>query len=94
MSHTPGPWFSREDTGVIFDSCGTPIQTSGTRGLEQYRANARLIAAAPELVRAAKNVLEWFSEMESHEDQAVLDTLREAVAKATGDSERPDEVKG
>ncbi len=47
-------------------------------------ADARLIAAAPELYEAAKNVLDWFSELESREDQAVLGTLREAVAKAEG----------
>ena len=57
MSYTPGPWKAapptqtttfRIDTpkGSIFGSC------SGLPKLEEWHANARLIAAAPDLLRA------------------------------------------
>lgn len=43
--------------------------------------NAELRERVGELLRTGKNVIQWFSELESTEDQAVLGTLREAIAK-------------
>lgn len=61
--HTPGPWAS----------VGTTVQAESIRGAdcqdaelsqEQHRANARLIAAAPELLEALENVLNRIAELE------------------------------
>ena len=57
MEHTKGPWYVKEPTNVI---CATlegvndiPIATVDTFQTE-WKANARLIAAAPELLEALK----------------------------------------
>lgn len=53
--HTPGPWTLDPETGVVFDSSGAKaIQTGGFLCDEETKANARLIAAAPELFELAK----------------------------------------
>jgi hypothetical protein len=57
-SHTPGPWFN---FGPIIHHGGCPIahvvcdqaNPDGQRGSDEQRANAKLIAAAPELLAAA-----------------------------------------
>ena len=53
--HTPGPWEVR--TGeFIKDSEGKAIaycqSSNGTRNVDEVHANARLIAAAPDLLKA------------------------------------------
>ena len=102
--HTPGPWrtkregFStvyveaRIDGGLIQEvaACG-PTDA----GLEQQEANARLIAAAPELLEAAKLVLEWYEAEDNHSGTDFYqrmqmcrdseDAVRAAIAKATGE---------
>ena len=47
---TPGPWYTAEATGII------AVLSSPTA---EDRANAKLIAAAPELLAAAKAALEY-----------------------------------
>jgi hypothetical protein len=69
MKHTPGPWTSLTDTdretivSEHVNAYGNFIVTIVTRGdermTEEDRANARLIAAAPELLEA----LEYASEL-------------------------------
>lgn len=56
----------------------------GSPDRDEALANGNLIAEAPNLLLAAKHVIEWFSELESHEYEATIDTLRRAVAKAEG----------
>lgn len=51
---------------------------------ELQEQEALLKNAAPDLLVAAKNAAEWFSGLESAEGQAVLNTLRAAMAKAEG----------
>ena len=59
--HTPGPW-SYDDTGAIFGLEGKPIMTCGEyaikfgAGTEEAFANARLIAAAPDLLEALRKI--------------------------------------
>lgn len=58
-------------------------------------ANARLIAAAPELLEAAKLVLEWYEAEDNHSGTDFYqrmqmcrdseDAIRAAIAKATGE---------
>ena len=54
---TPGPWTADEDMGCVWGPDGEPIGTNGrnaVRGNGEGWANARLIAAAPELLAALK----------------------------------------
>ena len=62
---------------------------------EMFNANARLIAAAPELLEAAKLVLEWYEAEDNHSGTDFYqrmqmcrdseDAIRAAIAKATGE---------
>lgn len=103
--HTPGPWVM---DGPIFCGNGTSADIEGysvARIMQKNRfsscipdsqmeANARLIAAAPELLGACKTTLNHFiSVMEGHcppgspEEEAVdlvAGMLRFAIAKAEG----------
>lgn len=68
MSHTPGPWKVKSDYNV-FGVGGRLVANSGGHSgsvrpeeiHEENKANARLIAAAPELLEAAKRAQELIS---------------------------------
>lgn len=60
MKHTKGPWHTDENFSSVWDSrrasaeiCRMP---SATSNLENNEANARLIAAAPELLESLKEL--------------------------------------
>ncbi len=92
--HTPGPWrtkregFStvyveaRIDGGLIQEvaACG-PTEA----GLEQQEANARLIAAAPELLEALRGIMKLDEDLCSEGAIEALDKASAAIAKATGE---------
>ena len=96
--HTPGPWRIAPDmhgignnlvAGVI-DATGYAIANCGSSG----NANARLIAAAPELLAALQWVVECFDGDPSdnpdwqYQDQShAVDRAKLAIAKATGSTE-------
>ena len=87
--HTPGPWKAPKPTIgdnnclYIGDATGNydicEIKTAFAPSEEQARANASLIASAPELLAALEMVLD------ANGDLYVIDfdMLRAAVAKAT-----------
>lgn len=53
MKHTPGPWrFNCDDHPDVLDTNGNPVAWPSTlnRSIETANANARLIAAAPEML--------------------------------------------
>lgn len=83
--HTPGPWtvdlpWALKNSGhYIVMAENTPIADCGPN----RASNARLIAAAPELLEALQIFLEWF---ESGKNESLLDwkKLRATLAKATG----------
>ena len=56
ITHTPGPWLYDTEDGFIYDCDGryTVASPHATKelDLDERDANARLIAAAPELLRA------------------------------------------
>lgn len=65
MKHTPGPWECRKNCDIISRSTGDWIgevtlfeALNGCIGMKQSRANAHLIAAAPDLLEAAIMVLD------------------------------------
>ena len=84
--HTPGPWKVYEDSHsdayeVMPDQCdvGDTIAVYG----RTRKANARLIAAAPDLLRALKVLtLEAGAGLIGDADPKALAQAREAIAKA------------
>ena len=84
--HTPGPWeyaktSSLDDRYDIFVSQTgwTVARTVNNAHIEARNANARLIAAAPELLEACKSALR-LDYMQEH--NALADQLSAAIAKA------------
>jgi hypothetical protein len=87
--HTPAPWTARQEGGIIApwnvtsDSLAYVAGTFGRTAQEQ-EANARLIAAAPDLLAALQeclSVLECFKPDEV--DPETTKVARVAIAKAT-----------
>lgn len=81
--HTPGPWCAVE--GTVFKDYGDkayPVASVEGWG-EDTDHNARLIAAAPDLLEALKRIVDWdaagLALTEDHAGQA-----RAAIAKAEG----------
>lgn len=96
--HTPGPWRVSETLphgsnvrgahGVQVAWCGTN-STYGRNGGhyitdDEAANNARLIAAAPELLAAAQNALHYMR-LHKYADKAWADDLEAVIAKATGE---------
>ena len=85
--HTPGPWTTSRDAvpshhtqiTVYAESSGERVAT-----VFQTEANARLIAAAPELLEAASYALAWLNSKDSMSD---LDTFHLRYKKAVKDLE-------
>ena len=108
MSHTPGPWkacpprfghqFVRQDPddwdGHGYQHiCTLPQSNKGTYYGEMFRANARLIAAAPDMLEALQGIIAE-SDMQNDEIsrgaefyvarlEAALAKCRSVIAKAT-----------
>lgn len=90
--HTPGPWVYRHS----FDSSArrdiwTATDATGHRELvatipdadgDHINANARLIAAAPELLAALQDVADYWAGGDIPAD--IYAGMRAAIAKATG----------
>jgi hypothetical protein len=87
--HTLGPWrVARDDRfgffyviggdHVVANAAVTPLP------LLENQANARLIAAAPELLKTLKTVQPYF-EGEHHYDHPHCRQIRAAIAKATSE---------
>ena len=88
--HTPGPWFVTPDgfrvtdKPVWFDQDGSRHgETPNIVIFAETQANARLIAAAPELLEALVNLLR-VHEGEGGTKYHAGDIARAAIAKATG----------
>jgi hypothetical protein len=101
--HTPGPWrFNENPTHAdltIWGSEGTAVVTDLGDRLTTYKqncANARLIAAAPELLAALKSIESELSDLlfqrtldstlpEFYAVRDARNAARQAIAKAKGD---------
>ena len=92
LKHTPGPWKLRLGTGVQYDYI---IETKAGALVAAYphysgatkkvtKANARLIAAAPDLLEALNALLDDVGRANS-----MLGAIkaRAAIAKATGETQ-------
>jgi hypothetical protein len=91
MSHTPGQWYQGTDPRRIESDAGTIVaNVSGALSNDAVIADARLIAAAPDLllaaVRAASD-MSWAEESAGANFQSSLILLRAAIAKAYGDEQ-------
>ena len=89
MKHTatPGPWTDFD--GIVSDEKHNGIADCQylLRSKLEQSANARLIAAAPELLEACKAVEEWWLREGKHEflgAPAGIFMLRAAIQKAEG----------
>ena len=95
IEHTPGPWEWRGDYSVatVPDTDGSfiriadimqPIRLPQFDSLGQWNANARLIAAAPELLAACEAVATYLESFDPviDEDEAIWEQLKAAIAKA------------
>ena len=98
MEHTPGPWVIDHETRpagvcVVYNTSHPNgfVYIRGALGYwdadrDENMANARLIAAAPELLEALELMLDAFLDTEgSHGDreQAATEAARAAIEKAT-----------
>jgi hypothetical protein len=95
MKHTPGPWEATDRGDVLID--GESMMIPGTSSAE-IRANARLIAAAPDLLLTLKDLIGWIdiSGLAKTKDGGcgpfaykgteyeVVSNARAAIAKAEG----------
>lgn len=89
MTHTPGPWKPREHQdfwSVCEQGKHAPISlaTVGRPYTGDQEANARLIAAAPDLLAACK---EWLTYIDNNGGEAAYTqrpNVAAAIAKATG----------
>ncbi len=101
--HTPGPWYvahhSDIDGGQSIDirhCCDIPPSTPQIHQIarlpENALANARLIAAAPDLLSAlesAFNAIAWdipSGNLSGQEEEALLDVIRATIDKAKGEA--------
>lgn len=91
--HTPGPWtIDEHELGSFIRCAGGYIITGPVNERPGYKANARLIAAAPNLLEAlmkAATALERVEHLIGGGDDEVsieseILTARDAIAKATG----------
>lgn len=88
--HTPGPWqVNHGDQFQVCDADGkvrgcSPIATMHGSASEK-RANARLIAAAPELLEVAQLILA--EDLLDFLPEEYVFRVRAAIAKATGEQQ-------
>lgn len=88
MAHTPGPWAHINPDGFtvrhpqVYSDTGPVCNATwlGDGRIDELRANARLIAAAPELLDALMELADWYREHTGLPPTAA----NAAIAKATG----------
>lgn len=94
--HTPGPWqvefaHTQQSSGIVYwqvHDGSDAIACNQFCAAGNAEANARLIAAAPDLLGALKEILESPESQENSYDcfQGLKDLARAAIAKAEGRS--------
>ena len=92
LKHTPGPWSVQDGDRVFGYSTGKPYSHCLHEGIgykTEREANARLIAAAPDLLTALQDIVDAY---QKHFDampvawQTYDNIARAAIAKATGET--------
>jgi len=85
--HTPGPWFVRGPyivAGIWDIELVTHVEPQNRDLASEWKANANLIAAAPDLLKAC--LLMDAAKTERQVDKS-LDAARAAIAKAKGEAQ-------
>ncbi len=96
-AHTPAPWLiewnaAQSGEGHYITDSKDMVELSRIAAVlfhddadGETRANARLLAAAPELLEACKRMIEWDDRKHDHpQRQAAYRNARAAIAKAEG----------
>ena len=89
--HTPGPWTTGDAAIWALEDCefhaivDCPLNQT-CRDTDTAWANARLIAAAPDLLAALKSLLLSFDDDRSLFNRDGWEAARAAIAKATGEA--------
>lgn len=93
-THTPGPWHIglRQAEKIIYDKTGWAVANAtvyhGKEDAEQVKANARLIAAAPDMLAALQEVVDAYQRHFAVMPivwQTIDDIASAAIAKAKGE---------
>ncbi len=86
--HTPGPWIKvgmmNSQLGII-GPMGEPVANICRTPVEKY--DARLIAAAPELLEALREVEDYLGATSANVNDPLWERVKALLAKATGDAE-------
>jgi hypothetical protein len=86
IKHTPGPWNYDRSGYSLYVNSGrelvTALSMDGKR-LETSEANARLIAAAPDMLNALMDFVSYFGHDNDNGLDEMLTNARAAIAKAT-----------
>jgi hypothetical protein len=86
IKHTPGPWNYDRSAYSLYVNSGrelvTALSMDGKR-LETSEANARLIAAAPDMLNALMDFVSYFGHDNDNGLDEMLTNARAAIAKAT-----------
>lgn len=92
-SITPGPWTVESDgtTVSMGGQCVIVAPAPDYAPISEQRANARLIAASPRLLKACRKALRdlkpFFEDDEPHPTFVELEkTLHDAISRATGNA--------
>ena len=91
MKHTPGPWevCIGEVDGGLFEIYQGEINTicRGDDEMIDWKANARLIAAAPEMLEALEDYIDLypFRDKMNFRQRSTFDKAKRAIAKAKGE---------
>lgn len=94
---TPGPWRVSEKRGDLIDirhennepgamSLNLAQVVARQSWLREAEANARLIAAAPELLEALRDLLIRTSELDEYGEDYIFTKARQAITKALGET--------
>lgn len=95
--HTPGPWFifgnghcvggANTDPTTVAEhpTAGIAMCGMARRDPAECEANARLVAAAPCLLQALRDVLSGAVHYQLHEDEQCVLDARAAILRATGE---------
>jgi len=89
-SHTPGPWTAAKHGPKLWqiDAANDAVATTAFCYSQEVAANARLIAAAPDLYEALHNTLTLLRAFVTRDDDIARVTLEQAEAaliKARGE---------
>jgi hypothetical protein len=84
--HTPGPWWieHEDDEGQLLENGVTIESTEGPVAFKVLDCDARIIAAAPELLAALREMREQFTSDGTDGQHAASAQADAAIKKATG----------